>query len=244
MIMPYWLAEALPTKCACGGLIKDNETFTKRWCSNPICPYHMAMRVEKMCKSLGFVGVGEKKALEIVQVVPKAFHWEYLPLITSEKPTILLEDLPAIAQIEGFDKQLIPYLKGKDDIEEAIQSFPPNLRPTIGPLRMCASAFNIKKLPKSSNKVLRIMITGEVHGFSSRQAFIHYLNNEFGSLVQVIDVGVRKTGVKYLIRETDAPIHNKTKIAVERNIPMITPAALIAALRNLMDERSAEDGTS
>lgn len=244
MTIPYWLAENLPSKCECGFPIANNEQLTKRWCLNPICPYHMAARVEKMCKQLNVTGMGEKTALSLVKSNKVSFHFDLIPKIFATPPTILLEDLPAIVQVEGVEKQLVPYLKGKDDLEEAMSSFPSNLEGTKFYLRRAVQYFNIKHMPKRSNVIMNIMITGEIHGFPSRQSFVKYLNDEFGDIAQVHDCGVRKTGVTFLVKEEDAAVHNKTRIAQERNIPIVTPSTLIGLFRAKRQEMEGNNGSS
>lgn len=240
-MMPAWLSSELPAKCKCGHPIIDNENLTARRCSNLLCKYHMAVRVEKLAKLLNIVGFGEKTALSYVENYKFAGHMEYITVMCKEKPTILLEDFPKYLQIEGVTKQLDPYLKGKCDLEDAIKALPPNLARYALPMRLGARFVNFKQIAKRSDTIYNVMMTGEVHGWSTRQAFLSYLNERFGKYCQFNDVGVRKTNVFCLIKEDDTPMHNKTKIALERNIPIFTPTLLLQMLIKVYEEDDTSD---
>ena len=241
-MLPAWLSAELPTKCKCGWAIADNDNLTARHCTNPVCKYHMAVRIEKLAKALDVQGIGEKTALQMALNHPLFFtHMQAIPLMLREKPTVLLEDLPKLVQIDGVDKAFDAYLKGKSDLEEAIASMPHELQCYAPQLRIGAQYVNIKQLPKRSDEVFNVMMTGELKGWPARGMFLDYLNERFGKYVQFRDVGVRKTNVFCLICEDGTAMHNKMKIALERNIPIVTPAQLLQQLINTFEGDDTND---
>ena len=243
-MLPVWLANELPSKCQCGWDIVDNDNLTARHCRNPICPYHMGVRIEKLAKALNIVGVGEKTALNIALTHKFYTHLQAIPHLTSEKPTVRLEDLPKLIQIDGVDKVFEPYLKGKCDLEEAIASMPPDIAAYAPYLRDGARYVNIQQSETRAGELVNVMITGELKGWSSRGSFLDYLNQRFGQYIQFRDCGVRKTNVFCLIKEHDTPMHSKTQIALSRGILIVTPAELLAQLINKFEGDDTNDASA
>ena len=229
-MMPPWLERELPSLCDCGYPILDNERLTHRYCCNPVCPHHMGVRIERMVKALGYKGIGEKTAYAYAKSQKHQKHFEYIPDILPTKPKLKLEDFPKILQVEGIDKAVTRYLKGKSDIMEVFNSVPQEYYDFVCEMMELANYVEIEQLPVRSDVIYNVMVTGQFKGWPSRDQFLEYLNTRFGQYCQFHNVGVRKTGVDFLIREEDTPAHNKTKIAIERKIPMVTPAALVALL--------------
>ena len=52
------------------------------------------------------------------------------------------------------------------------------------------------------------------------------MNQKYGDVIQMVDVGKRKTEVAFLVKEVFATDHEKSAIANSMGIPIITPKAL------------------
>lgn len=246
MEIPYWLEQHLPTKCECGGLIINNEELTRRACVNPHCRKHMAYKVEALAKYFGVKGLGPASAEDIVIAHKLKHHLEAVPLIFNAKPAVHLWEVAHLLMVEGHDKDMKPFCEGYQSFEAVFasnQTLPVWFKMMEDRL-IAAQKYFIIKAPLS-RVVLNVMMTGEVKGYSSRALFLQHLNNKYGGIVQLQDVGVRKTNVFCLIKEETAAYHNKTKIAKERGIKIVTPKQLEETLelyvKQLLGGESSED---
>ena len=82
---------------------------------------------------------------------------------------------------------------------------------------------NIK--PRLLGKRLNVMLSGSFDGYRSRSDFVAEMNRKYGDVVQLVDVGKRKTEVAFLIKEAHATDHEKSAIANAMGITIITPKA-------------------
>lgn len=231
MDIPMWLAPYIPTKCECGGVIYNNDDLTRRVCMNPSCRNHMAYKIVELAKYFGIKGMGPASAKDLIMSHNIKYHLDAIPYLVRGKPPVTLWEVAHLAMIEGHDKDMRPFCQGYSSFEDVYaskQDLPFWFLMMKSTLLKAQEYFVIK--PPMSKQVLNVMMTGELHGYPSRSMFIDKLNNKYGALVQFVDVGVRKTNVWCLIREEDAAFHNKTKIAMERGIPIFTPKQLEAAL--------------
>ena len=235
-MIPIWLDQHLKKTCACGYPIGNNTNLTVRRCLNPCCPYHMAQRVADLAKIMGVKGVGPAKALELVKNNGFKSHLEAIPIWFDEKPEKYLHEIASLCMIDGMDKELKKYCDGYASFTHMFMNedkLPMSIRVHKTIFLDAEQYFKIK--PPLSKHVINIMITGEIYGMPSRTAFVNGLNDTYGQYFQIVDVGVRKTNVMCLIREKDTPYHNKTRIAEERNIPIVTPVEFIGILDDVVN---------
>lgn len=238
MEMPDWLALHIPTVCECGGRIYNNSEFTRRVCLNRTCYMRTTYKVVELAKYFGIKGMGPASAKDMVIGYKLEYHLDALKYLVREKPQVTLWEVAHLAMIEGHDKDMREFCQGYASFEEVFasnQNFPIWFQCLKETLIRAEKYFIIR--PPMSKQVLNVMITGELHGYPSRSMFIDKLNRTYGALVQFVDVGVRKTNVWCLIKEEDAAYHNKTKIALERNIPIYTPKQLESALERYVKEK-------
>ena len=236
-MIPPWLEPHLRKECACGWPIGNNTELTLRMCLNPECPYHMAQKVADLAKEMNVKGVGPAKALELVKRYKFKTHLEAIPLWFEEKPSKHLHEIISLSMIHGLDKKAHKYCDGFNSFTEMFshpEKLPQEILVWKNVLLKAETFFKVK--PALSTSRVNIMITGEIHDVASRSCFVSALNQMYGHRFQIVDVGVRKTGVMCLIREEDAPIHNKTRIAMERNIPILTPKEFIGILDSIINE--------
>lgn len=238
MDIPEWLAPYIPITCECGGTIYNNDELTRRVCLNPSCFNHLAYKVVELAKYFGIKGMGPASAKDLVLTHKIKHHLEALPYLVNGKPYVTLWEVAHLAMIEGHDKDMRPFCQGYSsftDVFASNQNFPFWFLVLEPSLKRAETYFNVK--PPMSKQVLNVMMTGELHGYPSRAMFLEKLNNKYGAVVQFVDVGVRKTNVWCLIREEDAAYHNKTKIALEKGIPIFTPKQLEAALETYVKQK-------
>lgn len=228
MTIPDWLAPHIASTCECGGRIYNNEALTRRQCLNPECPYHMAERIAETAKYFNIKGMGPATALSYIQMYQLKNHLEIIPILFKEsKPRVHLHEVAHLAMIDGHDKDMRQFCEGFTSFESVFaskQNMPFWFIAQKDKLINAEQYFEIKA--PLSKKILRIMMTGEVHGYPSRAYFVSLLNERYGQYVQVVDMGFRKTGIDCLVKEKDAAYHRKTQVAEERGIRIVTPKGL------------------
>ncbi len=238
--IPEWAKNSMMTVCRyCGSYIIDNgnesadHNITVRKCANPKCPGHMAHKINYLAKHYGITGVGPATALSIIREREFECHLDILPVwFTKSKPTEYLGTIADLACIEGYGetkatrnlncyRSFEEYFANSKDIDRVVWS-------NREFLAKAETYFNIAE-PLSRNKMY-VMLTGSFNGYENRSDFLKEVNDTFGNVLQVIDVGKRKTGVHYLIRERNAVDRSKTAIAKEYGIPIVTPAEFVDIL--------------
>lgn len=232
--MPRWLYDNINHTCPyCSfSLVDDgpNGQYTQRWCSNPACPGHLSNRMVILAKRLGVKGVGFHTALTFVQQHHLNNHLQILPIwFPSFKPTVDLWEVGDLAMVYGFSGSWKELTLGKSsfqDFFETASDIPTILMQNRNYLLYCEGFFNVK--PALSAKVVYIMMTGSIQGYSNRGDFIRALNSYYGSYIQVIDVGKRVRGVSFLIKEDYTVDHSKSDLARRNNIPIVTPRQFVA----------------
>ena len=83
------------------------------------------------------------------------------------------------------------------------------------------------------------MLSGSFEGYRARSDYIALMNQRYGDVIELVDVGRRKTDVAYLIKEKYATDHEKSAIAMEQGISIVTPRELeekLAAYRTYIIE--------
>lgn len=228
--LPTWVRNNIMMDCKyCGSPILDNSdtgVTTARKCSNPLCPGHMQYKVKFLADYFGIKGVGPATALDWILAVKPTTHLQILQKwFPNTKPKVALGDVAVLMCLEGYgatkaNNQLNSYGSFTDFFERC-----PNpdivLRDHKQELIDAEKYFDIRQ-PLSESKLF-VMVTGTFTGYLNRDEFIAHLNEKYGQYVQIVNVGRRKTGVHFLIKEEGAVDHSKSQIAREYGIPIVTP---------------------
>lgn len=222
-----WLKPLLSTTCKyCGSPIVNNDNLTDRYCSNPQCPGHMAFKVSALATRMGVKGYGPATCLSLIEQFKFPFHICYLPLFVPDKPEVYLYEVGEMAYLKGFQKKWKDICEGKYAMAEVCDDpFTPwEVKENRLLLIACESYFNVKR-PLLGERV-NVMMTGSFDGYRARADFITAMNNKYGHRIQLVDVGKRKTGVDFLIKETWTSDHEKSAIARSCGIPIVTPSQM------------------
>lgn len=242
--IPDWLKPHMKQVCECGagamcddGPIDGNGVMklTQRWCSNPKCPYHMAEKVNELAKYFGVVGIGTKTALADIQLYKFNSHLEALKFWFAEPPEVYLYEAAELSYIYGVESKWKDWLGPYSSLDEYLataQFIPVVVMQNIEYLRECISYFRIKQDALSSN-VIKVMITGSMHGYSSRIDFLNSINEVYKGVLRVEDNKKTIRDTVCLIKEVDAVDHSKTQIAIDNNIPIVTSQEFLAILGNI-----------
>lgn len=240
MEIPNWLLEHINQTCPyCGQPIVNNTLLTDRHCSNERCPEHMAQKIDVLAKRFGVKNFGIAAAREAVRLYKFQLHTQILSYWFREKPSLYLHEVGEICLIKGHQKKWRQYCEGHDTMLQVVRSprTPPEIR-KHGVLLICTAAMcNVK--PRLLGKRLNVMLSGSFDGYRSRAEFVAEMNRRYGDVIQMVDVGKRKTEVAFLVKETFATDHEKSAIAASQGIPIITPKALdekLAAYRSYILE--------
>lgn len=238
--VPQWVLDNWMNYCPhCGAYIVDNSdtgVTTARWCVNPSCPGHMAHKAKFLADFFNIVGFGPQTALNTIKPNNYKSHFDFMKKWFGDtKPLVTLADVATLACIEGYGatqakKDLLAYRNFEHYFSTC---YMPNA--TLLAHReelLYAETFFTLKPPLSANKML-VMATGSFHGYDNRDEFFRLLNDAYGSVINVIQTGKRKTGVSYLIKEVDAVDHSKSRIAKECGIPIVTPAQFLDIISSM-----------
>lgn len=249
--IPDWLKPHMKLMCDCGaGAICDDGPIgydgimklTQRWCSNPLCPYHMAEKVNELAKHFNILGVGSKTALEDIRMYKFKSHLDALKFWFAEPPEVYLYEAAELSYIYGVDSKWKEWLGGYTSLDDYFaneRNIPDIVRSNEGYLRECISYFRIKN-EALSNRVIKVMMTGSMHGYSNRQEFLDAINELYKGVLRVEDNKKTVRGTICLIKEEDAVDYSKTGIAVANDIPIVTSKEFLAVLRNIGGEPVAD----
>lgn len=238
--LPDWAVKAMKTTCDyCGSFIADNSdtgATTARWCLNPSCPGHMMHKIKVLADYFNIKGFGPETALDYIRLRKFKNHFEILPVwFKDTKPYVSLGDVAVLACIEGYGSvQAEKELNSYHDFEEYFSTPGVKNQVLLANRELLLEAekyFDIKE-PLSKYKMY-VMGTGSFHGYNNREEYFKLIKDAFGPWVDVIQVGKRKTGVSYLLKEKDAVDHSKSQIARECNIPIVTPSEFFAILQEM-----------
>lgn len=233
MQIPEWLRVQLNEKCPyCGAPIVNNDVLTDRYCSNPQCPEHMAYKMDALAKRLGIKNFGPATARAIIERNHFTMHTQILPIwFSNEKPSFYLHEIGEICFIKGYQKKWRDICRGHSSMAEVCMS--PFTHPAIkrNMVLLCCTEAMCTVKPRLQGTPVNVMLTGSFQGYSARGDFIAEMNALYGEYIQLIDVGKRKTGVRFLIKEEWTTDHEKSAIARECGIEIITPGHLRERLR-------------
>lgn len=232
MDIPEWLSPYINKTCPfCGAPIANNQLLTDRYCTNPECKGHMAYKVEALAKRFGCKNVGPATAREAIELHKWKYHVEAIPWMLREKPELHLYEIGEICMIKGHQKKWREYCAGHSNMIEVIKdpNNPQVLRDNAY-LLIHATQY-VKLIPDLEGKILHVMMTGSFDGYRSRNEWLAEMNRRYGDVVQLQDVGKRKTGVDYLVKEKWAADHEKSNIAQKAGITIVSPDELEERLK-------------
>lgn len=241
MEVPVWLQEQIMSVCPyCGAPITNNEQLTDRYCSNPNCPEHMAHKMNLLAKRFGIKGFGVATARSFIRLKNFRSHLDILRVWFPDRPELELHELGEICFIKGHQKKWRDYCEGYSTMLELIRSgtLPSDIYP-YRTLLLQASCL-CKTKPRLTGSRINVMMSGSFSGYSSRSEYLREMNQQFGQVVQLVDVGKRKTDVDFLVKESYTSDHEKSVIARQSGIPVITPQGLkekIETLYTYINER-------
>ena len=251
------IAEGIKEDCeipGCGCPILNNLEMTKRRCSNYYCYGHMKYRANDMCKRLGIKDIGPETCYKILKSNHLESHFHLLPYILPEgvKPKIHLWEIADMACIPGISKKWEDILEGAKSFEDFFSrpGIPRDIRVFKDNLITASKFFEIK--PTLSSRVISVMITGSISGYSPRSKFIETCNDLFGQFVK-IKLGEKKQSHDYLITENiraipfakerlksnpylPASSMSKMELAIYSSTPIKTPREFLITISELLEE--------
>lgn len=247
--IPDWLSLYMEKECpACGAPLVDdgppNDTggvlLTQRYCPNNYCPRHMAHKIVNVAKYLGIQGYGPATAEDMVRLNKLENHLQAIPLLMQgERPRVYVWEVGIMAQIYGLSskwKEILLGYKSFEEYFEKAKSIPNDLVLNKKYLMYAESFFDLKE--PLSKRVIRIMISGSITGFSNKHDFVPWLNERVGQYLQIMEVGKRKTNVDFLVKEPTSVDHAKTGIALEAGIPIVSSKQFLVIILEML--QSAE----
>lgn len=237
--LPVWLYNNINKYCPeCGAPLFDdgptdsdgNVQYTQRYCANPYCPGHMAEKIAYMATKLGIPGVKGATALSMIKLRGLKSHLEAIPYWyqDSKPPALYLWEIADIAQVYGLQNKWRELLSGCNSFKEFYDSYPCMTQDLIDckPILLKAeSYFEVK--PALSKRIINIMMTGSIDGYSNRKDFVTYLNDKVGKYIQIVEVGKRAHDVDFLVKEPYTVDHSKTGVAINNNIPIVSSAQFV-----------------
>lgn len=245
MVIPMWLEEHILSECPyCGAPITNNESLTDRYCSNPQCPEHMAHKIDVLAKRFGRKGFGVATARSYIRQMRFSSHLDILRIWFPDRLELELHEIGEICLIKGHQKKWRSYCDGYNNMLELVSSrtLPADVQSQSRLLLQAAVLCKVK--PSLQGMKINIMMSGSFSGYRSRKDFVTEMNNKYGAHVQLVDVGKRKTGVDFLVKEDYTTDHEKSAIARSAGICIITPHDMEEKLKAfstyISERRSAE----
>lgn len=244
--IPDWLHPHMKYFCDCGGVFCDDGPYdyngvmklTQRWCSNPYCPHHMAEKVDALAKYFKVDCVGPKTAYYDILTHKMKNHLEILGIWFREKPEVYLYQAAELSYVYGVNSKWKEWLGGYNSYDSYLSNeryIPDVILDNIDYLRECTKYFKIKSATLNKT-VIKIMITGSVHGFNSRGDFLDALNTEYKDYFRVEDNKRTVRDTICLVKEQESVDYSKTQIALNNNIPIVSSLEFISILENMKGE--------
>lgn len=231
--IPEWLQAYVAETCPyCGHPIRNNEALTDRSCSNPVCPEHTAHKLVALARYFHIKNYGIASARSDILIHKLTFHVQIIPIWFREPPLLQLHEICEIGQIKGCQKKWREYCRGYSSIAELSknEAIPLAVRRRFPTLFMAEKVCAVK--PALMGTHIYIMMSGSFEGYRSRSLFVSTMNERYGDIVQLVDVGKRRRDVSFLVKEAYATDHEKSALARAAGIPVVTPAQLEIKLRD------------
>ena len=197
-----WVYSQLYTHCPyCGAEILTSENLARRTCSNPDCIRKNAYKAEQLLKALKASGIGVETCYTILKEHNMKNHFEILDINKYKfKPTrvketyiydfakrkyrMSLHNVVTNAFIPGIGKEkAFELVSGKKDVNEIVGI----TNETKEFLKYAASLFNLQEL--NTSVPFYIMLTNSINGYTNRNDFIEYLNDNYGDMFYFVECG-------------------------------------------------------
>lgn len=230
--IPNWLSESINEVCPyCGSPIVNNELLTDRYCSNKDCPEHIANKVVALAQWFGIKEWGIATARKAVVRYKLKFHTEMIPRWFDERPNLYLYEIGEIAMIKGHSKKWRNYCEGCKNVTEVIKKpwIPQDIKDNYLLLLYTSGVCKVKKVLTGSR--INVMMSGSFNQYRARADFIRSMNDMYGDVIELVDVGKRKTDVQFLVKEAHATDHEKSAIASQCGVPIVTPKDLEESIK-------------
>ena len=227
MEVPEWLKSYINETCPyCGALIANSPALTDRYCSNPKCPEHMAHKINVLAKRFNIKGFGIASARTMIRRYKLKTHLEAIPIWFETKPELSLHEIGEICLIKGHQKRWREYCEGYDNMLQVAMSkrLPEDIKEQTATLLIAGNLCKVK--PRLLGSRINVMLSGSFEGYRSRKDFITKMNELYGDVVQLVDVGKRKTNVDFLVKENYTSDHEKSAIAAAAGIPILSPSIM------------------
>ena len=190
------------------------------------------MKMDVLAKRLGIKNFGPATARAIIERNNFTMHTQIIPIwFPNEKPSFYLHEVGEICLIKGHQKKWREYCRGFDTMAQVCRSpfTPPDIKKQV--VLLCCTEAMVNVKPRLQGIQINVMLTGSFQGYSSRKDYIAEMNAIYGDYVQLVDIGKRKTGVHFLVKEPWTTDHEKSNIARECGIPIVTPTELTERLK-------------
>lgn len=247
--LPEWVSDVIMTECKyCGSPIASNHDIgplTERWCTNPLCPGHMSYKMNYVAKYYDIKGFGPKVALNWIEENHPTNHLEILKCwFEDRKPKESLSRITDLCCIKEFglttgQSFLDSYGSFEDFFNAEKSKEYPILLKNKKILIESQEFFEVKKAMLGFT--VPVMATGSIHGFANRDAFFDSINEVYGDICHIVQVGARKSNVLCLIKEEDAVDHRKSRIAQEAGIPIVTSTEFASLIREYVIQKVGYD---
>lgn len=244
--IPQWLKPHMKLYCECGNPIVDDGPvdyrgvmkLTQRKCADPLCPYHMAEKMNLLAKRLDIKGIGSATCLDIIKQYNIKNHLEVLKMWFTEKLKVDLYEVGEMSYIYGIDSKWKELLAGYTSFEEFFENaynIPEIVLNNKELLIHNQKYFNIKNKPMTRS-VIRVMITGSIKGFSSRGEFLDTLNKHYEGKFRIEDNKKTVRGTLCLIKEPESVDYTKSDIAIKNGIPIVSSADFMKLLEEVVED--------
>ena len=104
------------------------------------------------------------------------------------------------------------------------KQLPEDIKEQTATLLIAGNLCKVK--PRLLGSRINVMLSGSFEGYRSRKDFITKMNELYGDVVQLVDVGKRKTNVDFLVKENYTSDHEKSAIAAAAGIPILSPSIM------------------
>lgn len=140
--IPIEFKGIIPEICECGGHFLLNENMTQLRCSNPICPYHMAQKMDAMLKQLKVKDIGPATCETIIIENDLVHHTQVLELGVNDMPSrnqdsikekfyneihkttkLPIQDIAKLLRAPDMQTRCDDIFKGYDDIDKFYKDF-------------------------------------------------------------------------------------------------------------------------
>lgn len=249
--IPKWLKPHMNMFCKCGAPMADDGPvgydgvmkLTQRYCMDPTCPYHMAEKIQALAKYFNISGVGPETGLELAKCYKMQNHLEALRIWFNDPPEVYLYEVAELSYVYGVKGQWKDLLAGYTSFEEFYANeynIPDFAFLNQKYLMQCEKFFRIRQ-DKIQTAVLRVMITGSIHGFSSRQEFLAAINERYKDYFRIEDNKKTVRDTYCLIKEPESVDYSKTQIAVSHGIPVMSSQYFLALLEAMKGELDKDE---